>query len=160
MFCLIIFNQPSPAAGESLPICKVCCLNPEILFWASPNTSCVFVSFSLHELMTFCSRLPSSSQESRVRPFPTDATPLAEEEIHEIKVKNTKAEKAGGFHLQRGDCSQNEVSKTSVTQIFLWILRNQFRRQGWLGRGSLFSHCYRVCWETQSCHPLSTYFVF
>lgn len=90
------------------------------------------MSFSLHELMTFCSRLPSGSQESRVRPFPTDAAPLAGERIHEIKVKTLMLKKAGGMHLQQGDRSQNEVSKTSVTQIFLWVLRNQFRsKAGW-----------------------------
>lgn len=29
--------------------------------------------------------------------------------------------------MQQGDLSQNKVSKTSVTQICLWLLKKQFR---------------------------------
>lgn len=156
--CLIILNQPSPAAGEALPVWTVCCLNPEVLFWASPNTLCVFVSFSLQEIVTFCSRRQSSSQgcASRVGPFSSDAAPLAGVRIHWNKDKNANAEKAGGRRLQRGDLSQNKVSKTAGTQISLWLLKKQFRN-GVGGREFVFALLQGMLRNTE---PSPTQYIF
>lgn len=42
------------------------------------------------------------------------------------------------LHLQRGDRSQNEVSKTSVTQIFFVGPQESVQEQGWVGGGVCF----------------------
>ena len=78
--------------------------------------------------------------------------------------------------MQRGDLSQNKVSKTSVTQIFLWLLKKQFRSKGggvcfcaamgYVEKHRAVTHsvhilcfsilCVFVFWETKKCTLLVT----
>lgn len=126
---------------EAAPIWEVCHLNSETLFWASLTTSYVFVSFSLHELMTFCSRLQTGSQgcESRVRPFWTDAAPLAGERIHWNRDKKHQGWKssryasAGRWPLSKPSQQDN---RNSITQFFGWSYRSSSGARG-AGEGLL-----------------------
>lgn len=81
--------------------------------------------------------------------------------------------------MQQGDLSQNKVSKTSVTQICLWLLKKQFRSTeggaggvcfcaatGYVEKHRAVTHsvhtlcfsilCVFVFWETKKCTLLVT----